>query len=110
MKAVTVGQLLEEGVRVTHSCQWCKFHEETNLARICREKGPDVPMMDRLPLCTNGDCRGMLRFMVYRGCRSEWLMTKAGDAKFQAHSDWMFATRSIERRRQALRTSRNNRD
>lgn len=106
MNRTTVSSLIENGVRVTRSCQWCNDFGDVDLERIVREKGPDYPMLDRLPLCTNGDCRGMIRFQAHRGMRAEWLMTPKGAARFQQHGDWMFQTRSIEARRSAIKRRR----
>lgn len=106
MTLTTVGSLIEGGVRVTRSCQWCKDFGEVDLQRIAREKGAGYSMLDRLPLCTNGDCKGMIRFQAQRGMRSQWLMTPEGHARFQAHSDWLFQANIIERRRQAQRQRR----
>ncbi len=106
MILTTVGSLIEGGVRVTRSCQWCKDSGEVDLQRIAREKGADYPMLDHLPLCTNGDCKGMIRFQAQRGMRSQWLMTPEGQVRFQAHSDWLFQANIIERRRQAQRQRR----
>jgi hypothetical protein len=106
MTSKTVGDLIEGGVRVTRSCQWCKDFGEVDLQRIAREKGTAFPMLDHLPLCTNGDCKGMIRFQAHRGMRAEWLMTSEGQARFQAHSDWLFQANIIERRRQAQRQRR----
>lgn len=99
MTPTTVGTLIEGGVRVTRSCQWCKDFAEVDLQRIEQEKGAGFPMLDHLPLCTNGDCKGMIRFQAQRGMRSEWLMTAEGEKRFQDHSDWMFRFNLIERRR-----------
>jgi hypothetical protein len=106
MTLTTVGSLIEGGARVTRSCQWCKDFGEVDLQRIAREKGADYPMLDHLPLCINGDCKGMIRFQAQRGMRSQWLMTPEGQARFQAHSDWLFQANIIERRRQAQRQRR----
>lgn len=99
MRLSTVGALIEDGVRVTRSCQWCKDFGEVDLQRIEREKGAGYSMLDHLPLCTNGDCKGMIRFQAQRGMRSQWLMTAEGEKRFQDHSDWMFRFNLIEGRR-----------
>lgn len=106
MILTTVGSLIEGGARVIRSCQWCKDLGEVDLQRIAREKGTDYPMLDHLPLCINGACKGMIRFQAQRGMRSQWLMTPEGQARFQAHSDWLFQANIIERRRQAQRQRR----
>lgn len=106
MNLTTVGSLIEGGVRVTRSCQWCNDSGEVDLQRIAREKGAGFSMLDHLPLCTNGDCKGMIRFQAHRGMRSQWLMTPQGQARFQAHSDWLFQANIIERRRQAQKQRR----
>lgn len=102
----TVGDLIEGGVRVTRSCQWCKDFGEVDLQRIVREKGADYPMLDHLPLCTNGDCKGMIRFQAHRGMRTQWLLTTEGQARFHQHSAWMFQTYIIETRRADLKQRR----
>lgn len=106
MTPKTVGGLIEGGVRVTRSCQWCRDFGEVDLQRIARERGMGYPMLDHLPLCTNGDCKGMIRFQAHRGMRAEWLMTPEGQAKFQTHSDWLFQTKTIETRRAAMKQRR----
>lgn len=106
MNRTTVGSLIEGAVRVTRSCQWCKDFGEVDLQRIERERGADFSMLDHLPLCTNGDCKGMIRFQAQRGLRSQWLMTPEGQARFQAHSDWLFQANIIERRRQDQKQKR----
>lgn len=102
----TVGELIEQNVNVTRYCQWCKDWGEVDLKRIAREKGWEFSMLDRLPLCTNGDCQGMLRFNSHRGMRSQMLMTKVGDQRFQEHSAWIFRTRMIEARRRTQKSKR----
>ncbi|MNS89575.1 hypothetical protein D3C72_1235920 [compost metagenome] len=106
MNRTTVGSLIEGGARVTRSCQWCKDFGEVDLQRIERERGADFSMLDHLPLCTNGDCKGMICFQAHRGMRAQWLMTPEGQARFQAHSDWLFQANIIERRRQAQKQRR----
>lgn len=95
----TVGELIDQGVRVTRYCDACRDYAVVDLPRIAREKGWTWSMLDRLPLCTNGDCLGMIRFKAERGVRAEWLMTAAGEARFDAHTDWMFQTRQVAHRR-----------
>ncbi|WEK56505.1 MAG: hypothetical protein P0Y52_08020 [Candidatus Brevundimonas phytovorans] len=106
MIVTTVGALLEQCVRVTWSCQWCRDGGKVDLQRIARHKGLSFSMLNHLPLCTNGDCKGMIRFQAHHGMRSHWLMTAEGDQKFQAHSDWLFQANIIERRRLAQKQRR----
>lgn len=106
MKPTTVEDLINGGVRVTRSCQWCKEFAEVDLQRIMREKGADYGMLDHLPLCTNGDCKGMIRFQAHRGMRTKWLLTQAGLDRFDKHSVWMFQTHIIETQRQDLKQRR----
>ncbi|MGE7196870.1 hypothetical protein [Brevundimonas naejangsanensis] len=106
MKLATVEDLISGDVRVTRSCQWCKEFADVDLQRILREKGADYGMLDHLPLCTNGDCKGMIRFQAHRGMRTQWLLTKTGYERFDKHSVWMFETHIIETRRQDLKQRR----
>ena len=95
----TVGELIDAGHDVVWMCQWCDGWGPVDLALIVAEKGRDFSMIDRLPLCVQGDCRGMLRFRVGHGMRWSWLMTSAGDARFSAHTGWLFQRDMIEIRR-----------
>lgn len=102
----TVIHLIESGARVTRYCETCKDHADVDLQRIRRARGDDFPMLDHLPLCTNGDCIGMIRFKAHLGMRSRWLITPKGDERYQQHSDWVFTTRTLETKRQAQRERR----
>lgn len=102
----TVIQLIETGARVTRYCETCKDHGEIDLERIRRVRGDDFPMLDHLPLCTNGDCIGMIRFKASLGMRSRWLMTAKGHERFQRHSDWVFTTKNMAIKRQVQRERR----
>lgn len=109
MRATTVGDLIEGGVRTTRQCQWCNDFADVDLRKIAMAKGASFSLVDRLPICTNGDCLGMVRFQVHQGMRRDWLMTAAGDARFQAHSDWMFSYRQVllrKKRQQAAQTTK----
>lgn len=101
MSQDTVGSLIEQGARVTRYCETCKDHAEVDLERIRRAKGDDYPMLDHLPLCTNGDCIGMIRFKAELGMRGRWLMTTKGHERYQAHGDWIFTTRNLAIKRHA---------
>lgn len=105
MKAATVGELIEGAVRTTRLCQWCKDFAEVDLQKIAAAKGAEFSLVDRLPICTNGECLGMVRFQIHQGMRTDWLMTAAGDARFQAHSDWLFTHRQILLRRERQRAA-----
>ena len=102
----TVGQLLDGEVRVTWFCSHCSAAGQADLQRIAREKGRDYSMMDRLPLCIEGDCLGVLRFKAFRGARSDWLLTRVSERQVQAHSDWAFTTRNTAQKREAQRLRR----
>lgn len=102
----TVIQLIDGGARVTRYCETCKDHADIDLQRVLRARGEDYPMIDHLPLCTNGDCIGMIRFKAHLGMRSRWLMTAKGHERYQQHSDWVFTTRAIATKRQAQRERR----
>lgn len=102
----TVASLIEHKARVTRYCETCKDHGEVDLERIRRAKGEDYPMLDHLPLCTNGDCIGMIRFKAELGMRGRWLMTAKGNERFQAHSDWVFTTQNLAIRRRVERERR----
>ena len=109
MKPTTVGDLIDSGVRTTRHCQWCKEFAEVDLHKIAAAKGAIFSLVDRLPICTNGDCLGMVRFQVHLGMRKSWLMTAAGDARLKAHSDWMFSYRQVllrKKRQQAAQTTK----
>lgn len=85
----TVGDLIEGGIRTTRQCDWCRDVAEVDLHRIAAAKGADFSLVDRLPICTNGGCFGMVRFQMHRGMRTAWLMTAEGEARFQKHCDWI---------------------
>lgn len=102
----TVIQLIESGARVTRYCEMCKDHAEVDLERIRRAKSDDYSMVDRLPLCTSGECIGMIRFKASLGMRSQWLMTQQGHERYRKHSDWMFTTRNLAKKRQIERERR----
>lgn len=102
----TVGHLIEKNIRITRYCQTCGEKADVDLNRIAVAKGFDFDLTDRLPLCTNGDCIGMIRFQVMAGMRRWFLMTEKGDAAFLKHSEWIFQTQLIATRREAQRRSR----
>lgn len=106
MSQDTVGSLIEAKARVTRYCETCKDHGDVDLERIRRAKGENYSMLDHLPLCTNGDCIGMIRFSAQLGIRGRFLMTAKGDARYQAHLDWMFTTRTVAIKRKAQRERR----
>ena len=109
-KTITVGELIEEGVRTTRHCQWCSDFADVDLEVIAAAKGLDFSLVDQLPICTNGDCLGMVRFQIHRGIRAEWLMTREGERRFQAHTDWLFAYRMVKLRRSRQIAARRRND
>lgn len=101
-----VGYLIEAGIRVARYCEACRDHGDIDLHKVAIARGFDFDLTDRLPLCTNGDCIGMIRFQAHAGMRRWFLLTDKGDDAYQKHSNWMFLTGVIATNRAAQRRRR----
>lgn len=102
----TVGEFIDQRLRVTRFCQWCNEFAEVDLDAIAREKGAGFSLIDKMPYCTNGDCFGLIRFKVQRGIREAWLLTDLGQRQFQAHCDFMFTYRQVLLKRNRQKAAR----
>ena len=102
----TVGHLIERNIRITRYCETCGEKADVDLNRIAVAKGFDFDLTDRLPLCTNGDCIGMIRFQAHAGMRRWFLLTEAGEARVFRHADWVSWTRIYSAQREHLKKQR----
>lgn len=106
----TVGHLIEKNIRITRYCETCGEKADVDLHRIAVAKGFDFDLTDRLPLCTNGDCIGMIRFQAHAGMRRWFLLTTEGEERVLRHADWVSNTQIYTARREYERKLRRERE
>lgn len=89
----TVGFLIESGTAVRWHCVTCEKSGLANLEAIRKAKGPEYDLTDRTPRCQQPDCLGRVWFSVRLGSWMRKLLTADGEARLEAHGDWVFAER-----------------
>lgn len=62
---------------------------------------PDYDLTDRTPWCQQAGCLGRVWFSVRIGSWMRKLLTAEGEARLEAHGDWVFAERQRLKRAQS---------
>lgn len=101
----TIDFLIESGTAVRWHCVVCEKSGAADLEAIQAARGPNYDLTDRTPWCQQPGCLGRVWFSVRSGSWMRKLLTAEGEARLEAHGDWVFQERHRLRKAQTKKAA-----